>query len=1474
MRSKTIWIVCLVSCVAALGSKWALAQTPVVVTRDAGHLLTTDASPVMPESGESVLDQIKLYPVTTDTMYVVSNESGGVSGADDKLIYDNPLASFAAEIPANQLVSDDIKVAVGNGCALSRYRLQIIGKAGPRSCGAVGTPCGPLTVNFQLFNECPNAGGLPIAGTEGCASSDPARPDCIPLVDSESLFEINVTPYVAVTLPSAVWLGVKMSRAGAGVILGTPPQLGFSGDVIDFLGFACNASLGGFPRNPHASFNASIYGAADCPGTCLTYQNIRAANSGINPGANTCIADDIQLNRVCDMVEMEIGVRNKGLFDVELRQSASSRPIGGCSTGTVADFNVFNIPGTWKRFLVSQDGLAVRRFLFNPPIHLPAKNIFAVLMINNPNAQWILTRRNASIGETTGSYWVFDKVAGVWSGLVPSDNSHGGLQFTITCAGECPLGACCDQYVRDAEDEAVCRDLAQINCPFPQKNSGLKPSWAAGIACRVCEGGLRNGLNCADDADCAVRVCVGGTHPGSPCTTDPDCGAGGTCPPGICVDNDPFLIPCGLSACCRPDGNCSNLTKNRCSLLLPLDAPRVWDLGQYCSIDGQRCPNPKCLEQTGDCLNCSDKLCNGGPDDGSTCFVDNDCGGSNDGICIDITPHCVGGDLEGAPCFNDLDCIPGGLCVTRTCSGGARAGSRCAGQRDCAESFCEGHPGCSDPFCCDRICSDYDVFCCDIDWDCQCASVAQRECDLPPDNDKCAPGDRTGGALRVFVDNPYVQTNHTKANVESTDGYCCNGGLRRCDGGCTDGDQCADDLNCTGRTDGYCNFTLEPPSGVCTAGCNAQDACLGGPNNVNETVCVGGARHGQPCKPRCVGGARAGLGCAVNGDCPSSTCSHDIDCPSGICDNSFCEGAANGTCADPVPEPGKPGYGSVWYYFTVPTEAATETVDIEVSTCGSSSPALDSMLQVYAIADSNRGLCYDLGRCSDGSDCRVSARNCGDASACVARELVCSVSAQDCPQAAECRLDRKTACGSLSVIGCNDDAPDGCGTSSQARNSKLCLSDLVRGNTYYVVVSAKTFAAQQGVYKLRVNTVNSCSSAGAPNDFCVNAITLEDGNADNLIVEPFNLATATFDCKDLPCNNNLRNDLWYHVTAPFTGQMAATTCGTSPATSPDTEMMIYTGCTCPAPRGVAPACASVCNDANCFSSACTTFNMVEGECYTIRLADNGGGGGSGNLKITFVEDCGNGTCEAVKGENCTTCPSDCACAANQDCVVGVCVATCGNASCEPGRGENCSTCPGDCPCGPTQTCNAGVCEAGCNLTVVSSNPPNCAIDAGYPVNPNAPGTIYGWDSVDITVAGCPAQGLIAADFTVSTTPALPAPTITSVTDDGANTATLHLSGPIAPGGWTCFTHSGGAKVCLGFLPGDVGGDRAAAASDVLEVIDDLNGVRVPPLQPWQCDVDRSNVCNAADVLGVIDLLNGAVPFDPWNNLGIPVCPNP
>ena len=171
----------------------------------------------------------------------------------------------------------------------------------------------------------------------------------------------------------------------------------------------------------------------------------------------------------------------------------------------------------------------------------------------------------------------------------------------------------------------------------------------------------------------------------------------------------------------------------------------------------------------------------------------------------------------------------------------------------------------------------------------------------------------------------------------------------------------------------------------------------------------------------------------------------------------------------------------------------------------------------------------------------------------------------------------------------------------------------------------------------------------------------------------------------------------------------------------------------------------------------------------------------------------------------------------------------------------------------------------CVATLVDADPPNNAIDARQPSEPDGSNP-DGISSISITFSG-DASCVVAGDFTITQNPAGTPPEIANITADG-NTVTLELTGMINVLAWTTFTHATGATR-IGYLPADVSGDSFANASDVLTLIDHLNGVIDPPLADYQCDADRSGQCNASDVLRVIDLLNGAGVYPVFNGETLP-----
>jgi len=176
-----------------------------------------------------------------------------------------------------------------------------------------------------------------------------------------------------------------------------------------------------------------------------------------------------------------------------------------------------------------------------------------------------------------------------------------------------------------------------------------------------------------------------------------------------------------------------------------------------------------------------------------------------------------------------------------------------------------------------------------------------------------------------------------------------------------------------------------------------------------------------------------------------------------------------------------------------------------------------------------------------------------------------------------------------------------------------------------------------------------------------------------------------------------------------------------------------------------------------------------------------------------------------------------------------------------------------------------------DFRIIGSNPPDGAIDARQPSELDGANPA-GWDSITLLFGGD--RGGFAAvsteEFEVLENGAVAAAlSILSVTpDDADSTVIVQFNRPITPGAWTTVRHvASDTAVTIGFLPGDVNGDRLSSPSDILALVDALNGVR--PRPDWAIDVDRSGKAGPPDVLRVVDLLNGAAEYSVWLYVALP-----
>lgn len=589
-------------------------------------------------------EQFRYFPIEPGRQYQKitvhgNNEFAATVGVNEKLVYSNPLGQFILQLFVNNLLADDITLIAPDGCTLSRFTFQVTGRADPEDIG------GSYQVEFALYDHCPyvggkikrfcqggpaanqsctinsNCGGLCLDGIDKgqpcLTSADCTDSSCrlnedificepnietvtIPAELADDIITIEYIPPASQTIHlfTNLWLGVKSNRNNCGIIMGAPPLIGYSDDVVDFPGVACSANLGRFPQNPHASFYAEFYVQDDCPDAFTGYRSFDSSEDAFKSGGDITIADDIELGvDSCTLISYEVGVRGPGLYTVELYSDNDGLP-GEPISGTDQT--------TRHLFVQNSNSFRLERFILDSPILIPSK-VWMTFKVNNDVGGWVNLERDANWGHTSKFFAIKNDQG--WE-FAETNNSefprYGGFYLSIQCAGEPPVGACCDMYLLDDQGEAVCREIPEINCVFPPRFSALEPAWMEGSAC----------------------------------------------------DPNPFPYPCGLSACCTPDDTCENLTKNECDQLEPVADTKLWRLGQYCDEDKQLCPFHACVQREGECMfsheetGCDNSFCCQ-----SVCEIDRWCCRVEwDTICLRETlDQCSISSPDNDACNNPLE---------------------------------------------------------------------------------------------------------------------------------------------------------------------------------------------------------------------------------------------------------------------------------------------------------------------------------------------------------------------------------------------------------------------------------------------------------------------------------------------------------------------------------------------------------------------------------------------------------------------------------------------------------------------------------------------------------------------------------------------------------------------------------------------------------------------------------------------------
>ena len=426
-----------------------------------------------------------------------------------QVIYSNTGGTFNFAPGPNRWIADDLVGTAMGACDLGGYQVMVNG-------GGDGTGTDGFTVNLALFDSCPSGGGQMIAGTAATVTFED---------DGLHLLTVDLST-AGIQVGPSMWIAARFSRAGAGWLVGTRAEVGFTADLYHYPTLPCVATMAG--TDLYAGFYARVFCMGDFDTQYLAYLN-NTALQNFSTGANRTVVDDIELmTSSCVMTGYEVGLRGSG----------------GAYTAVIELWTDCNsdsaIPGTLRTFEgVGNGSIEVARFTFDEGVALPSSLLWMAITpsaaATGPQVAGL-----PEIGTTQDSYALWDEPGTpdacdfFWFGGDP----YAGFFINVFCEGSPPTGACCTAPAQPGVQ--ACRVVSQLGCEDGR--------WIEGAACDpdpftpAC-GSSACCLPNSDCVDVSQEECInadGVWNRGRFCKLGP----GVECPLFACID--------GTGNCCEP----------------------------------------------------------------------------------------------------------------------------------------------------------------------------------------------------------------------------------------------------------------------------------------------------------------------------------------------------------------------------------------------------------------------------------------------------------------------------------------------------------------------------------------------------------------------------------------------------------------------------------------------------------------------------------------------------------------------------------------------------------------------------------------------------------------------------------------------------------------------------------------------------------------------------------------------------------